>query len=148
MQKGYPRPGAELFTPEKRTPRGIDRPKVLPGRCPGGLLRRYRLRGRRRPQGPVFFGLPNTRHIDAIVFSPSRSHRDGKFGTARKEIFVRVLESDRATLESTQIPAEYLVDSLPPEPDKNIDQESRFAGEPHFFRSRRGSLARVSIGHH
>jgi pimeloyl-ACP methyl ester carboxylesterase len=76
-------------------------------------------RGRKDPY--FYFGLPNTRHIDAIVFSPSRSDRDGKYGAARKEIFVRVLKSDRTKLENDQIHAEYLVDSLPPEPDKNID---------------------------
>jgi pimeloyl-ACP methyl ester carboxylesterase len=68
----------------------------------------------RDPKNPYFyFELPQTRHNNAIVFSPSMFDRDGKFGAARKERFIDVLKSDKDTLAKTQIPAEYLIDTLP-----------------------------------
>lgn len=75
----------------------------------------------RDPKSPYFyFELPNTRHTNAFVFSPSMFDRDGKFGAARRERFIYVLKSDRDTLADKQIPAEYLVDTLPDKPDPTI----------------------------
>jgi pimeloyl-ACP methyl ester carboxylesterase len=75
----------------------------------------------RDPTKPYFyFELPHTRHNNAIIFSPSISDRDGKFGAARKDRFIHVLKSDKHTLENTQIRAENLVDTLPDKPDPAI----------------------------
>jgi pimeloyl-ACP methyl ester carboxylesterase len=75
----------------------------------------------RDPNSPYcYFELPHTRHDNAFVFSPSMSDRDGKFGAVRKERFIHVLKSDEDTLIRTQIPAEYLADTLPEEPDPSV----------------------------
>jgi pimeloyl-ACP methyl ester carboxylesterase len=70
---------------------------------------------------PYFYlELPHTRHENAAIFSPNASDRDGKKGTARKQEFIKALTGDRKTLTEAQIPAEYLVDALPPEPDDSV----------------------------
>jgi pimeloyl-ACP methyl ester carboxylesterase len=75
----------------------------------------------REPNSPYFyFELPHTRHDNAFVFSPSVFDRDGKFGAARKERFIHALKSDKDTLVRTQIPVDYLVDTLPGEPDPSV----------------------------
>jgi len=76
----------------------------------------------RDPESPYFyFELPHTRHDNAFIFSPSMFDRDGKFGAARKDRFIRALKSDRQTLVKTQLPAQYLVDTLPDEPDPTVE---------------------------
>jgi pimeloyl-ACP methyl ester carboxylesterase len=75
----------------------------------------------RDPKSPYFyFELPHTRHTNAFVFSPSMFDRDGKIGAARKDRFIYVLKSDKDTLATKQIAAQYLVDTLPDKPDPTI----------------------------
>jgi pimeloyl-ACP methyl ester carboxylesterase len=78
-------------------------------------------RSRGRSKSPYYyFELPHTRHDDAIVFSPSKFDRNGRFGAARKDRLIYVLKSNSDTLAKKQIHAEYLVDTLPDEPDRNV----------------------------
>ncbi len=75
----------------------------------------------RSPDSPYFYvELPHTRHRDAIVFSPSRSDRDGTLGAARKTCFMAVLTTDKTELAKMEVPGDYLTDTLPPEPDKEV----------------------------
>ena len=76
----------------------------------------------RDPKSPYFyFELPQTRHLNAIVFTPRRfSDPDGKFGAARRERFVSVLTKGKVWLVENQIPAENLADTLPDEPDPGV----------------------------
>jgi hypothetical protein len=76
----------------------------------------------RSAASPYFYvELPYTRHDNAIVFSPSRFDRDGKFGAARQARFVEVLTSDKNTLAKMAVPADYLADALPDEPDEAVE---------------------------
>jgi hypothetical protein len=76
----------------------------------------------RDPESPYFyFELPQTRHDNAIVFSPGMfSDRDGKFGAARRKVLVSVLTQDKERLVENQILAENLGDTLPDEPDPDV----------------------------
>jgi pimeloyl-ACP methyl ester carboxylesterase len=76
----------------------------------------------RDPESPYFyFELPQTRHDNAFVFSPGRiSDRDGRFGAARRKVFISVLTADTNWLVKNQIPAETLGDTLPDAPDHDI----------------------------
>lgn len=77
----------------------------------------------RDQKSPYFyFQLPHTRHDNAIEFTPRRfSDPDGKFGAARREQFVSVLTQDKDWLVKKQIPAENLSDTLPAEPDPDVE---------------------------
>lgn len=72
-------------------------------------------------ESPYFYvELPHTRHDNATVFSPSRFDPTGALGAERKRRFIAVLKSDETALAAMQIPADYLADTLPNEPDASV----------------------------
>lgn len=76
----------------------------------------------RSKDSPYFYiELPHTRHDNAIIFSPSLFDRTGALGKARKDIFKNTINASEKELADMQIPAEYLVDNLPPAPDTSIE---------------------------
>lgn len=75
----------------------------------------------RSKDSPYFYvEMPHTRHDNAIIFSHTLFDRAGILGAARRECFMKSLTASATDLANMQIPAEYLADNLPPDPDSSV----------------------------